>query len=65
MSNSGLYLGFRVKVSRYCRQVLMGCNLDTEFVVALNMYSHLGYHNSTIANTGANTPNTPQVIVTS
>ena len=43
----------------------MACNLDTGFVVALNMYSYLGYHNSTVANTVANTPNTPQVIVTS
>ena len=42
----------------------MICIPNTEFAVALNMYSYLGYHNSTVANTVANTPNT-DVIVTS
>ena len=42
----------------------MACIPDTGFMVALNMYSYLGYHNSTVANTVANAPNT-DVIVTS
>ncbi len=38
----------------------MACIPDTGFVVALNLNSYLGYHNSTVANTSGT-----NVIVTS
>ena len=57
----GSCLACKVQQKQMLEARFMICILDTGFAVALDLYSYLGYHNSTVANTVANTKANAQI----